>query len=161
MNKVALRFIVQCRRQALVAYCRRCSAILSELQFTIVTVCKTMILKGATITQNGSSRLPLCSGRACLVTSHPLRQRTSKTTEKLLQSSSSRSPMLFNNVCLRQHDSSAPPNPQLLWDEVGQGKYSASVGSRQAAPLHENCQDKAISSSGHVTACAVPLPLFN
>jgi len=23
------------------------------------------------------------------------------------------------------------------------------------------CQDKAISSSGHVTACAVPLPLFN
>ncbi len=121
MNKVAPRFIVQCRRQALVAYCRRCSAILSELQFTIVTVCKTMILKGATITQNGSSRLaPLCSGRACLVTSHPLRQRTSKTTEKLLQSSSSRSPMLFNNVCLRQHDTSAPPNPQLLWGEVGQ-----------------------------------------
>jgi len=37
MNKVAPRFRVQCRRQALVAYCRRCSAILSELQFTIVT----------------------------------------------------------------------------------------------------------------------------
>jgi len=161
MNKVAPRFTVQCRRQALVAYCRRCSAILSELQFTIVTVCKTMILKGATITQNGSSRLaPLCSGRACLVTSHPLRQRTSKTTEKLLQSSSSRSP-LFNNVCLRQHDSSAPPNPQLLWDEVGQRQVFCIGGSRQAASLHENCQDKAISSSGHVTACAVPLPLFN
>jgi len=43
MNKVAPRFRVQCRKQALVAYCRRCSAILSELQFTIVTGSKGKI----------------------------------------------------------------------------------------------------------------------